>query len=187
MPDDQPASAQNTSDGDAKNTGAPAAGETQTSKSQTEAASTQADKTFTQADLEKYAAHRSDAVRREEKRKYEQQLKDAQLSEAERATKRIQELEQEIRLRDARETIADAARKANSSNGGAVYKLVRDMLEFDDKTGQVSNLRDVIDYARETAPELFPKRPGSGNGGDGQAGSFSRNMNDLIRRSAGRQ
>ena len=60
------------------------------------------------------------------------------------------------------------------------------MLEWNDG-GQLSNLRDAVDYARETAPELFPKRPGSGNGGEGSSGSFSRNMNDEIRRQAGRR
>jgi hypothetical protein len=186
MPDEQqPNSAQNTSDGDGKNTGAGEAGDTQSSKSQDEATSKQTDKTFTQADLDKFAQK----VRAEEKRKFEKELKDAQLSESERATKRVQELEREIRLRDARQEIAEAARKAGATNGEAVFILARgeNVLEFDDKTGKVTNLRDVIEYARDKVPELFPKRPGSGNGGEGQAGSFSQNMNDLIRRSAGRQ
>jgi hypothetical protein len=181
--------APNTSDGDGKNTGAPAAGETQTSKSQTEVASTQTDKTFTQADLDKYAEKRAESVRREEKRRYEQ-LRDADLpavERADRADKRVQELEKEIRQRDARETVQDAARKAGAANPQAVYKLVRADLEWDDKSGELSNLRDLIDSARQDAPELFPKRPGSGNGAEGSAGSFTQNMNDLIRRSAGRQ
>jgi hypothetical protein len=180
---DQARDAHVLSDGDDKNSGASSAGETQTSKSQTEGTQAQnAGKTFTQAELDKYA----DRVRREEKRRFEQELETAKLSEVERAAKRVHELEKEIRQRDARDVVSDAARKAGAVNTGAVYKLVRDMLEFDDKTGQVSNLRDAIDTARETAPEFFPKRPGSGNGGEGRAGSFSNGMNDEIRRRAGR-
>lgn len=183
MPEEQqPNSAQDTSNADGKNAGADAGGSTQGSKSQDE--DSQAGKTFSQADLDKVVQK----IRLEEKRKFEKQLKDAELSEAERTAKRVQELEKEIRLRDAKETVAEAARKAGAVNTGAVYKLVYSMLEFDD-AGKVSNLRDVIDAAKADAPEFFPKRPGSGNGGsgnEGSSGSFSRNMNDLIRRSAGR-
>jgi|SRR4249920_1204463 hypothetical protein len=185
MPEEQqPDSAQNnTSNADGKNAGAQSGGSTQESKSQDEA--NQADKSFTQADLDKLAQR----IRLEEKRKFEKQLKDAELTEQERTAKRVEELEKEIRLRDAREAVTEAARKAGAANAPAVYKLVRDMLEFDDKTGQVSNLREALEMARADAPEFFPKRPGSGNGGEGSGGStsFSRNMNDLIRRSAGRQ
>jgi hypothetical protein len=175
----------NTSDGDGKNTGGTAAGEPQSSKSQKEDSESQAGKTFTQAEFDAYA----ERTRKELKKDFEKQLKDAELSEAERTAKRVQELEKEIRLRDAKETVAEAARKAGAANTAAVYKLTYSMLEFDD-AGKVSNLRDVIDAAKADAPELFPKRPGSGNGGsgnEGSSGSFSRNMNDLIRRSAGRQ
>jgi len=170
---------QDSSAGDGKNTGSSGAADSQTAP-QTERS--QSERTYTRADLDKALA----AAKREERTRYEQQLKDAQLSEAERANKRIAELERDIRQRDAKETILEAARKAGSSNPVAVHAMIQNMIEFDDKTNSISNLTEAIGHARETAPELFPKRPGSANGGEGRSASLSSNMNDIIRRASGR-
>ena len=186
MPEDSSQRSANTSDVDGKNTGASSAGETHASKSQIEGSQSQSEadnRTFTQADFDAYA----ERTRKELKKLIEKEFKDAQLPETERTAKRVQELENEIRQRDAKEAVQDAARKAGAANPQAVYRLIRGDLEWDQKSGELSNLRDLMDGARQDAPELFPKRPGSGNGGEGSAGTFSRNMNDLIRRSAGRQ
>jgi DNA gyrase/topoisomerase IV subunit A len=121
-------------------------------------------------------------------------IEDAKLSETERLTKERDELKKEKdtwaaerRDRDARDTVIEAAsdEKLAARNPRAIYRLVKDDLEFDDK-GHVSNLSAVLKQAKTDYPELFGKTVGSGDGGAGsrQSGG-AQDMNDWIRGVAG--
>jgi hypothetical protein len=59
-----------------------------------------------------------------------------------------------------------------------------------DKEGKPENLRDLLAEVKSLAPEFFPddkKPPGSADGGKQGEANTATNMNDLIRRAAGRQ
>jgi hypothetical protein len=122
-------------------------------------------------------------------------IEDAKLSETERLTKERDELAKEReswaaerRERDARDAVIEAAgdEKIGARNPRAVYKLVKDDLEYDDK-GHITNLAAVLKEAKTAYPELFGRAVGSADGGAGSrtsAGAFD--MNAQIRHLAGR-
>lgn len=120
-------------------------------------------------------------------------LEDAQLSETERLTKELAELKDqqatwlvEKRERDTRDAVIEAAsdEKVGARNPRAIYRLIRDDLEFDD-SGKVQNLDDCIKKAKAEYPELFGKAngmTGSVNGGAGGRGNAPpQDMNAVIR------
>lgn len=120
---------------------------------------------------------------------------DAELSETERLTKERDALTKERetwaaerRERDARDAVIEAAsdEKVGARNPRAVWKLVKDDLDFDDK-GDITNLASVLKQAKTDYPELFGRSVGSVDAGAGSrssGGAFD--MNAMIRRSAGR-
>ena len=120
---------------------------------------------------------------------------DAKLSETERLQQRLKDLEEresrwasERRERDARDAVIEAAsgEKVGARNPRAVYRLVKDDLEWD-ADGNLTNLDAVLKQAKTDYPELFGRAVGSGDGGAGsrqQQGAFD--MNAMIRASAGR-
>lgn len=139
-------------------------------------------KAFTQEDVDRLVGK----ARREEKAKYDKQAQDASKSELEKATNRITELETQIRMRDARDSVVEALSKAGCNNAAAAYRLVSDQIEFD-KQGKPENLRELIAEAKALAPQLFGAAGGKSDGGaGGQSGTGGRSMNDLIRQAAGR-
>jgi len=139
-------------------------------------------KTFTQEELDRLVGK----ARREAKAQYEKQIGDAKLNEDERAKAHITELESQLRQRDARDAVIEQATKAGTTNASAVWKLIKDDLEFD-ANGQIKNLKEALAEAKSVVPQLFPQRPGSANAGDGGDAKPGATMNDMIRRAAGRQ
>lgn len=128
-----------------------------------------------------------------EKRKWDEAAKkaqdDATKTETERLTGTINELRTQILERDTRDTVLRAAqeKKFLARNPNAVYRLIRDELEIDDK-GHIKNLNDVLTQAKIDYPELFgPKPTGSANGGDGSQQKPVFDMNTEIRQLAGRK
>ncbi len=173
---------------DANTANTPDAAENNTeAASNTEANTSNEEKTisFTQEEVNRLIGK----ARKEEQQKLDKQIKDAQLSEQQRAEQRVKELEAETRTLRAKDVVAVAAAKLGVKNANAVFKLVKDSLEYDDK-GAVTNLKEALAEAKEIAPEFFGKTisTGSADGGSGNNGTREGgiSMNDFIRRSAGR-
>lgn len=130
-----------------------------------------APKTFTQDEVNRLLA--------KDRREFEKKVRDAEekakLSEQERLQKEADDLRSQIKERDARDAVQSDAAKLGSSNPAAVYKLVKDDLEFDDK-GQIKNLNEVLAEAKDLYPQLFgtvkpdgaPPDAGEGKNGDGK-------------------
>lgn len=131
---------------------------------------------------------------RDEFAKKLQEFENAKLSETERLTKRLKELEDreatwlvEKRERDTRDAVIEAAsdEKVGARNPRAVYRLIKDDLEFDE-SGKVQNLKAAIEKAKADFPELFGKAAGGGagsvNGGAGGRGNAPpQDMNAVLR------
>jgi hypothetical protein len=112
---------------------------------------------------------------------------DATKTETERLQGKISELETQLRERDARDSVLTAlqSRKFTAKNPQAVYRLVKDELDVNEK-GEIKNLDDVLTQAKADYPELFGLKPsGSANGGDGSTQTAKFDMNSMIRRAAG--
>lgn len=170
-----------TPDGAVNNTEAEATGEQPTgSETQTDAGS---GRSYSQADLDRVTAK----VRREEKAKLEKQLAQAQLSETEKLRTENESLKASIRAQAAERHLLDAVKHAGADDPDAVVGWIQAKvaLEFDED-GKIANLRDVITESKERLPNRFPKRPGSGNGGEGGHSAHGLSMNDIIRRAANR-
>lgn len=122
------------------------------------------------------------------------EFEDAKLSETERLTKELSELKDqqatwlaERRERDTRDAVIEAASddKIGARNPRAIYRLIRDDLEFDD-SGKVRNLDESLKKAKAEYPELFGKATGAAgsvNGGAGGRNAPPQDMNALIRQS----
>lgn len=173
---------QTTPDAAVNNTGS--ANDKPSSGTQTETTEDKS-KTFTQADVDRIVKQRlKDAEKRQEKEREQ-----ANLSETERLKNENAELKRQGHLRDAKEDIVAAARKAGMKAAASVdrlWRLIKDDVELDEK-GKVTNLKELVAAAKELDEDLFPKRPGTADGPQGNNGTpVSQSMNDLIRRSAGR-
>lgn len=138
---------------------------------------------------------------RQQRKQFERQLREAQrkaaaadsatLSEQERLTKRLAELEakereweterRETRLKER--TVA-ALEGARAKSPARVYRLLRPDLELDDD-GEPRNLAAVLRTTKQEFPELFYATNGSADGGAG-TGGVEQDMNVMIRRAAGR-
>ena len=186
MPEEQAATDQTTSAETAKNTGSEAAKKEEPSGTQAGTAEEKLPKTFTQAEVDRLIGR----AKKDQKESFEKQIKQAEQSETERLKAEKAELETKLRSRDAEDSILAAATKAGAANPKAVVRLAHSIgIEFDDK-GKVSNLKDLIDEAKEIAPEFFPKRPGKADGAEGTANgsaSVGQSMNYWIRQAAGRK
>lgn len=137
---------------------------------------------------------------RDDAQKKLKEADDAKLSETERLQKQVKDLETEKtrwdterRERDAREEVLSVLtdekqdNKYRAKNARAVYKLIKDDIEFSDK-GEIANLSDLLKKAKADYPELFGvKTASSVNGGDGSQGQpATTDMNTIIRQQAGR-
>lgn len=133
---------------------------------------------------------------RRERDEFAKKLKareDAELSETERLTKELAEMKGkeatwlvEKRERDTRDAVIEAAsdEKVGARNPRAVYRLIKDELEFDE-SGRVRNLDESIKKAKAEFPELFGKATGAAgsvNGGaGGRSGAPPQDMNAAFR------
>lgn len=173
---------QNTPDEAANNTGS---GDEKPSPGTQTANSEEKPKTFTQAEVDRIVSRRL----KEEKDRQEKDRKQAEMTEAERLKAENAELRRTVQLREAKDEVVAAARKAGmkaTASEDRLWRLIKDEVELDEKTGRVTNLRDLIATAKELDDDLFPKRPGSADGGKNGDSPVGQSMNDMIRRAAGR-
>lgn len=75
------------------------------------------------------------------------------------AEKRVQELERQIRERDAKDAFvkAAAADDVNANDPDVLFELLKGKLEYDDKTGAAKNIADVLKGAVTSYPKQFGK------------------------------
>lgn len=116
------------------------------------------------------------------------EAKKSKLSEDERLKSDLDDARAQLRERDARDAVKDAAETAGARSAARVYKIVKDDLEFDAK-GSISNLKEVLASAKKDFPELFAPFKSSADGGAGQnsQNQTGGSMNGFIRRATGRQ
>lgn len=131
---------------------------------------------------------------REAAEKKARDAEQANMSEQEKRNARLAELEAEKATWDMeRQTLIlrQAAFQAASSAGALYPDLVAQYVnpasvEWD-KDGKPTNMAKVVADARQAYPALFRATPGTADGGAGAgAARTGSNMNDLIRRGAGR-
>lgn len=112
-------------------------------------------------------------------------LEDAKLSDAEKAAKRLQELEaeretwqREKRELAMRQAVTDAGRRLRAIDPELVYRLI--------DVEQESEIDAAVTKLRRDRPYLFHALNGSADGGRSGPADTSLGMNDLIRRATGR-
>jgi uncharacterized protein involved in type VI secretion and phage assembly len=122
------------------------------------------------------------------------ELENAQLTEEQRRSQRLSELESghsvlETQLQEQRNryAVTVAAVAAGSTKPEAVARLVDFAALKHDKAGEVTNAVEVVTAAKETYPELFGEgAPGSADGGKHGGGAPSQpDMETALRRAAG--
>ncbi len=103
------------------------------------------------------------------------------------ADQRATAAEQRLRDANARSAVTDAATKANAISTRAVYALIRSDLEFDDETGEPTNVAALLKAAQRDEPSLFRAANGSGDGGAGGGvggdSNVKTDLNTLLRQS----
>ena len=99
------------------------------------------------------------------------------------ADERATAAEQRLRDANARSAVTDAATKANAISTRAVYALIRSDLEFDDETGEPTNVTALLKAAQRDEPSLFRASNGSGDGGAGGDPNAKPDLNALLRQS----
>lgn len=108
------------------------------------------------------------------------------LDRAEKAERTADERAQQYRAVKAEQAVRDAAESTGARNPRAVYRLIKDDLEVADD-GTVTNLDDAIKAAKRDTPELFQSPNPKTDAGAKDESDPAGNMNDLIRRGAGRK
>lgn len=122
------------------------------------------ERTYTKAELE---AERQKAAAEALKKANEEK----DLSELEKAQKRIQELESSNRLRDAKDSVVEALKKAGARSPDLIWKALQGEIEFDDKGG-LKNLDALVSNYKTDFADQFgePKPDTTIDGGAGQGG-----------------
>lgn len=106
------------------------------------------EKTFTKAELD--AANKK-AV--EDAQKKWESEKD--LSEMERIKKENEDLRAANRLRDAKDEVLAELTKAGNNSPELAFRAIQGDLQFDEKTGKLTNAKDLIDGFKTSYPEQF--------------------------------
>lgn len=124
------------------------------------------DKTFTQADLDRAL----EKQKKDLKKETDDAAALAKLSEDERKDAEIKTLKQSIQLRDAKDEVVAALTKEGAKGTDLMWKAIKGELEFDEKTGKVTNLKDLIKDLKADYPDSFgePKPGQTIDGGAGQ-------------------
>lgn len=120
---------------------------------------------------------------KKEREKFE---KEKDLSEVERLKTQNADLAKRLAERDALDEFETFFSKKGVKNIKGLYRALREDLDFDEK-GKIGNLRDLLDEAKETFPEFFPRVDGDADGGKGkQSKGETKSFSDTIRRGFGR-
>lgn len=153
--------------------------ETQTATTTT----TEAERKFTQADLNSFLKRETQRELKKEIARMEVERKEKEKPELERLQGELARANASLKERDARDTVIEAVseKKYGAKNPRAVYRLVKDDLETDDK-GAITNLKDVLNQAKLDYPELFITANASIDGNRGRnAAPGTVDMSDVIR------
>lgn len=114
---------------------------------------------------------------------------DAKLSETERLEKERDDALALVRERDLKDDFINAS-GLDSAKATRLFKMYRDDFDVDDKSGKVTNMKDVLKTAKSDWPELFKvvtgKGDGGGGSGDGSGKAVDGDMNSALRKMAGR-
>jgi hypothetical protein len=121
-------------------------------------------------------------------------LKDAQLSEDERKTARLAELEAEHVAKDAKiqtlqteNALAFAAVEASARHPREAAKLIAHADVKYGEDGQPTNAADLVEKLKKRMPELFTSPTGNADGGARTTPpGGAQDMNTLLRQAAGR-
>jgi hypothetical protein len=168
----QTAGQQTAADDKTKTTG------TQTGEGQQTSEETKPEAKFTQDDLDAIIAKRL-------KRERETWDKQAKMTEDERLKDENSRLQTELRMRDAKDEVTSLLNKAGAKSASLLFGAAVGDLEFDSKTGKVTNAAEIVSNLLKQYPEQFgtDKPTGSADGGAGKDGSGAAvSMNDLIRK-----
>lgn len=137
-------------DGDDGKKAAPAAGDGDDGKAAPPAKKTE--RTFTKAELE---AEREKAIE-EAKKKWDEE-KD--LTELERLKKENEDLRNQTRLRDARDEVMSLLQAEGNKSPALAFEAIKGQLQFDEKTGKLTNAKDLIANLKTSFPEQFGTEP----------------------------
>lgn len=136
--------------------------DTSTGSKQTEGA-----KTFTQDEVNSLLARERKAA---EKRATDAEAK-AKLSEDERMKADLADARNQLAERDTRDAVIEQAQDAGVKNPKLFYQAYKSEIERDEKTGKITNLKEVLESAKTESPELFEaakQNNGSADGGEGK-------------------
>lgn len=144
------------------------------------------DKPLTQEDIDAIVEKRLKRA----KQTWEQEEKDKAALAAKPEIERLQgqnktlsddltNLQKQVRERDAKDAVADAAKKAGATDASPIWKMVKSDLEFNED-GTIKNLDAAIKDAKAIAPQLFKPATGKADGGAG-SGARAPKSGDWIR------
>lgn len=124
------------------------------------------EKSFTQADIDRAV----DRARKDAAKEKDAAEARAKLSEDEKKDAEINDLRTQIRLRDARDEVVAALEKEGAKGTGLMWNAIKSELEFDDKSGKVTNLKDLVRDLKADYPDQFgePKPTEGIDAGKGQ-------------------
>lgn len=121
-------------------------------------------------------------VNRIVKREIERALKNTSRPELETAQAKVNELATQLRNKELREQVSEAAARAGAKNATLVFRAIEEKIELDEN-GKAKNIDDVVKLARRDYPELFRRETnGNSDGGAGQQNHPQLSMNELLRR-----
>lgn len=94
---------------------------------------------------------------------------------------KFESLTNRYRTAVAKSAVSEAAGKVNAIDPAAVFAIVRDDLEFDDETGDPTNVDAVLKDVQKRHPALFRAANGSADGGKGGPVSKANDVNEMFR------
>lgn len=100
------------------------------------------------------------------------------------AQERANKAEERARTALGKAAVLAAAPKANVISPKAAYASIRHDLEFDDETGEPTNVNELLNKLKVDDPDLFRAHSADGGKGAPPAGN---DFNQMIRRAAGRK
>lgn len=131
-------------------------------------------KTYTQAEYERAI----EKAKKEAEKEREAAEQRAKLSEEERLKAERDDLQKQLRMRDAKDEVVEALTKAGAKNASLLFRSVQGDLEFDEKTGKLSNLKDLLKDLQADFPDQFgiekPEETIDGGKGKEQGGKLTK-------------
>jgi hypothetical protein len=136
------------------------------------------DETFTRAELDRQLAKQKKDLEKER----DAAAARAKLSDDEKKDAEINDLKNSLRMRDARDETIAALEKAGAKTPALLFNSIKGDLEFDEKTGKVSNLKDLMKDLQADYPDQFGvEKPAEGiDAGAGQQGGGTKLTKEAL-------